>query len=158
MALGAAPGFTGGEDDGFGGEHPAAAIALDQYAVAVLRLVFWIGAARFGAQAKQHQLAAIGQLQGEPVPARLPLGQYRAAPLVIKPPLARDIAGLPLQGQSAAKCQARVGVVEGGVARALLAVTRFALQHHRLGGANPEIVFRTVAVLGFQRTFICGVA
>ncbi len=154
MALGAAPGFTGGEDDGFRGQHPAAAVLLNQDAVAVLVL----GAARLGAQAKQHQLAAIGQLQGEPVPARLPLGQYRAAPLVIKPPLASDIAGLPLQGQSATKCQARVGVVEGGVARALLAVTRFALQHHRLGGANPEIVFRTVAVLGFQRTFICGVA
>ena len=154
LPLGAAPGFTGGEDNGFGGEHPAAAIALDQYAVAVLGL----GTTFLGAQAKQHQLAAIGKLQGEPVPARLPLGQYRAAPLVIEPALTADVAGLAIQGQGAADGQARVGVVEGGVARALLAVTRFALQHHRLGGANPEIVFRTVAVLGFQRTFICGVA
>jgi hypothetical protein len=53
LALGAAPGFTRGEDNGFRGEQPAAAVPFDQDAVAVLGLVFWIGAARFGAQARR---------------------------------------------------------------------------------------------------------
>ncbi len=105
-----------------------------------------MGAARFGAQAKQHQLAPVIKLQGEPVPARLPLGQYRAAPLVIKPPLTADVAGFAIQGQGAADDQAGVGVVKGGVARALLAVTRFALQHRRLGGAHLHIKIPRLAL------------
>ena len=103
LPLGAAPGVARRQANRVGGEHPAAAIPLNQNTVAVFGLVFGISAARLGAQAKQHQLAAIVQLERKPVPARLPLGQYRAAPLVIKPALSGDGAGLAIASQGAAK-------------------------------------------------------
>lgn len=142
LPLGAAPGFAGGEADLRRVQHPAAAVPLNQDAVAVLRF----RASCLGAQAKQHQLAPIVKLERKPVPARLPLGQYRAAPLVIKPALTADVTGLPIQDQGAADGQARVGVVEGGVARALLAETRFTLQYRGLGGAHLHIKIPRLAL------------
>lgn len=42
--------------------------------------------------------------------------------------------------------QARVGVVKGGVARALLAVTGLALQHQRFGGSDGEVQLANLAL------------
>ena len=65
---------------------------------------------------------------------------------MIEPALTADVADLAIQGQGAAEGQARVGVVEGGVARALLAVTLFALQHRRLGGTHLQIKIPRLAL------------
>ncbi len=65
---------------------------------------------------------------------------------MIEPALTADVAGLAIQGQGAADGQARVGVVEGGVAWALLAVALFALQHRRLGGTHLQIKIPRLAL------------
>ncbi len=65
---------------------------------------------------------------------------------MIKPPLSGDGAGLAIADQGAAQLQAWVGVVKGGVARALLAITGLALQHQRLGGSDGEVQLANLAL------------
>ena len=67
-------------------------------------------------QLVEHQLAAIGQLQRQPVPALLLALQEAGAELVIHPAVARHFKPLAVHGDGAARGHARERVVVGRVA------------------------------------------
>src|SRR5436305_9055899 len=84
----ARPAAGGGEADGAPGERPAGAVAEDERPLARR-----VGAAAAPAQAIEHQLAAVVELEGEPVPAHLVGAERARAPLAVHPGQAGDGGG-----------------------------------------------------------------
>src|SRR5215470_1402820 len=66
-------------------ESPRAAVRRDEGAAG-----YWLQAAILAADLEPHQLAAITELQAEPIPADCPRPERRSAPLMIEPAFAGD--------------------------------------------------------------------
>ncbi|CAH0315977.1 hypothetical protein SRABI111_05330 [Pseudomonas carnis] len=91
--------------------------------------------------AKQHQLRAAVQMQGEPVPAGLAGGKGLAAPFAVEPGWAADLVGVAVEVDAAAGGEKRLAVVVRRLALVgFAAVAMVALQHQRAAGSQVQVV------------------
>jgi hypothetical protein len=129
----------GRQVEGGGIEQLVVALRIDPVGRYVVLTVFL-------PQAIEHQLAAVLQVQGEPVPARLIGGQRLAAPFAVEPGRTADLIGLAVQHQAAVGLEERLAVVIRSLALGrFLAIASVALQHRGVLGAQLQLIAEILA-------------
>ena len=90
-------------------------------------------------QCEHHEVQAVVQLQGEPVPADVLGGEHAAAPLPVEPAKAGDGDGAGTLEHFAGDGDARHGIVVGGVVRPLGREAAIALRHRCTATREREV-------------------
>ena len=113
-----------------------ASVGFDEHPVAE-----GVGAAVAAPELIEHQLAAVGEVQREPVPSHLVASERAGAPLPIEPSLAGDLEVAPGSRQAAGHRHARIGVVVGRVAglRVLAAVSLVTVEQRPFARTEVEL-------------------